>query len=155
MYSSELIELKALIFNSEGISGDVISRGMLGKGNQQESNKGKFKRLATKIMKEIGDRVSPNKSVITFNAGGSAISGECYLTTEDGLLMMINPDVKYLGILYRTGNGQNQWLKWDDVEKDSFILAECLLSLRPTIVSIPLQPVKIVKKCKHKRNGTQ
>jgi hypothetical protein len=102
-------ELIALV--KEGVSGDVVSIGQLGAGNKFESNKGKFKRLATMALKEV-IRQLDTEGKVSFNSGGPAVSGEAYLKTNDGLEVMICPDSKDLGVMYRINSGPNNWLPW-------------------------------------------
>ena len=50
---------------------------------------------------------------VSFNAGGPGVSGETYLVCQDGLTLMICPDMSsqaHLGFMYRIGRGRNNWL---------------------------------------------
>lgn len=122
-----LRELKQMILmdsNTENstnrIEGDVVSKGMLGKGDQQESIKGKFKRLAVIVMKEVASRFETKESTyVSFNAAGPGSSGECWFRgARSNLEVVICPDSRDLGILYRIqkgSNSKNNWISWTDV----------------------------------------
>ena len=126
---SELLEM--LKMGSGFITGDVVSRGDLGKGSKQESRKGAFKRLARSVLKEISKLLGVCGK-ISFNASGPAASGEASLTTFDGLLLVFSPSIaclECLGILYRFGNGPNNWLPLSRIRCMDDVI-RCLHDLR-------------------------